>query len=225
MVSEHATPPQLRERAMSHKSRHANEPEILMASIGGPWSCPSCGTTNKRGKISCKDCGQRVRYSTELNRFVRELSGDAIGRLQPHDPSDCCGSKNARSVNPYQSAAATPEEVKTTSVQRRKEYNSLGGWLILPAIGLVLNPFLRVLGVVQTLAAMDRIPANMSGLQEIVGFECVGDVALAAWGVWAAILFFQRKASAPTAVIALMIGQILFSVILFLEILGDIESP
>jgi len=56
---------------MSQKTRYANNREILLSTTGGSWSCPACGTTNARRRKDCLNCGQRVRYSLELDSFQR----------------------------------------------------------------------------------------------------------------------------------------------------------
>lgn len=88
----------------------------------------------------------------------------------------------------------------------------IGGWLILPAIGLVLSIIVAPIGLIAGLAQMDSNYAAYSvpALLVNAGFYI--------W-IWiAAVRFFKKMESAPKTLIQLMMARVIASVLL--SILG-----
>ena len=86
----------------------------------------------------------------------------------------------------------------------------IGGWLILPAIGMILGPLIQALATVglwllSGLPAAQRIAGSLKILAFISG-------AFLLYRLYTAVLFFSKKRSAPAAVIGVYIGGILFDV-------------
>lgn len=94
---------------------------------------------------------------------------------------------------------------------------SLGGWLILPAIGMVMRPFVLMFSffrdgtnyfdarVWSTLVDWGSETANL-GLAIVLIFEVVTNTALIGATVIGAILFFSRRREAPAWVIVILIA-------------------
>lgn len=73
------------------------------------------------------------------------------------------------------------------------------GWLILPAIGVVVNPVVVVAAIISNLAAGTEyswVLREYPTLKTLLGVEIVGDVVLLALATMLAILFFGKRRSA-----------------------------
>ena len=88
----------------------------------------------------------------------------------------------------------------------------ISGWLILPAIGLILAPILYLINI----ALLIRLLPQFSdmGQRSLVIVNTAGIAVLLILTVATAIKFFGRKSTAPAAVIRLMIIQLLLLLIL-----------
>lgn len=82
----------------------------------------------------------------------------------------------------------------------------LTGWLILPAIGMVLAPFTLLASLVEYRDVLPVVPAG-SRLYGLVIVDIGMTVAFAVFAAITAVLFFGRRAIAPTLFIALLLGE------------------
>ncbi len=88
--------------------------------------------------------------------------------------------------------------------------SGIGGWLILPAIGLVLSPFLGIIGLLISLSSFDVNYAAYSMPSLIV------NAALLVWLCVLAVQFFKKKRTLPNNFIRFMISRTVASLILFI---------
>ncbi len=97
----------------------------------------------------------------------------------------------------------------------------LGGWLVLPAIGLVLRPLALLFNLRRVLNTYfdQRIwitymspesAAYHPATGGMIQFELAGNLSLIAFSLLAAILFFQCRRSLPTVIIAMLATTPLF---------------
>jgi phosphotransferase system glucose/maltose/N-acetylglucosamine-specific IIC component len=103
----------------------------------------------------------------------------------------------------------------------KREPRRIGGWLILPAIGLVASPILGLIGILATIESMtgdkyERLTGMYPGYSAYSGLYLVVRVALLAFVVVVAINFFKKRAATPLLMIGLMITQAVCALILFL---------
>src|SRR5690349_8981139 len=81
----------------------------------------------------------------------------------------------------------------------------IGGWLILPAIGIVLYPIPPLAAVAELAEILGQLPSGTL-LYGFIWVEVIVNVALAAFGVKVAFDFFRKKRQAPANYIALMVA-------------------
>ncbi len=99
--------------------------------------------------------------------------------------------------------------------------SGIGGWLVLPAIGLVIAPVRIVVGIVQAVSSFDtwqfrtvesRFPQLATAVRLEVWLDALGLVFIAV----AAIAFFGKKPAAPKLMVALLLYNVLKSLVLTL---------
>lgn len=111
-------------------------------------------------------------------------------------------------------------EASTSSVDPK--LCGIGGWLILPAIGLVLTPILSVLGLIASLALFSDVAD--AGHGGIYALEIVVELGLLIFLLYAAARFFGKRTNAPSVMIALMIiGIVAQGVLLVIELSAGAE--
>jgi hypothetical protein len=90
--------------------------------------------------------------------------------------------------------------VQAEAVDRSLE--GIGGWLILPAIGMVLGPVVGVVGLVYALGLYSRVA--QAGYGGVFTVELLVGAALLAFAIYAAVLFFRKQRKAPRMIIILL---------------------
>jgi hypothetical protein len=141
----------------------------------------------------------------------------ACGLMQIPGPAcKSCGSPLGGSAVPL---PGLPQKVKVSTPDQ--QYEKIGGWLILVAIGLVLTP-LRSLVIVGRIylpmfmterwAALTTPggPAYHPLWAPILIFEFVGNIAVMLFGVVAAVCLFQKRRIFPKLMIAFLLSNLLF---------------
>ena len=93
----------------------------------------------------------------------------------------------------------------------------IGGWLILPAISLILGGVLSVIGILVALALASDLPSRYQG---IFALNVMFDVGLTAFLVYAAVRFFGKRRNAPAIMIGLMSAGIVANGLLIAMNLG-----
>jgi hypothetical protein len=98
----------------------------------------------------------------------------------------------------------------------------IGGWLILPAIGLVLGGVLSVVGLAISVANYEWLVDQ--GYDAYFGVSICIDFGMFIFLLVAAVLFFGKKRSAPGAMIGLMVANIVSSIIVTTVAFGTHEE-
>lgn len=120
-----------------------------------------------------------------------------------------CGTTVA--VNPCVIEAAPATEPLFKSFEARSDLNGIGGWLILPAIGLAISPFLSLHGIVtDSLLLTGDHPslfANHPSLTSLLIFEILINTAFLFAVICLNILFYTKKRIFPRCIIAFYAAQ------------------
>ena len=98
------------------------------------------------------------------------------------------------------------------------QFVGIGGWLILPAIGLVLGPIIGVVGLITGLALYTDVEA--AGYGGVYALEILVQIALLAFLIYTATRFFGKKRNAPAYCITLFVLGVAASFILLVIELG-----
>jgi len=94
----------------------------------------------------------------------------------------------------------------------------IGGWLILPAIGLILGPVVSVVGLIAAMAFFSEITATGHG--DLFAFELVLEAGFVVFTIYVATRFFAKKSDAPSIFIALQVAGVMVSLMLLVIELG-----
>jgi hypothetical protein len=102
-------------------------------------------------------------------------------------------------------------------VAPKPELTGLGGWLVLPAIGIVIRPIIALFGVFGCLAflgAAETIIATIGlrsyqQLKPIVAFELLSNLAMVGFCIYVAMQFFRKKSNAPKLYMIMLFAQVI----------------
>jgi hypothetical protein len=92
------------------------------------------------------------------------------------------------------------------------------GWLVLPAIGLVLGPIVGVVSLVVGFALYSDVA--VAGWGGLFAAEMVVELGLLIFMIYAASRFFSKKRNAPMVIIALLVTGLAANGLLLLVELG-----
>jgi hypothetical protein len=111
-----------------------------------------------------------------------------------------------------QSTTADPVPFVPSSYRPAKDLEGIGGWLILPAIGLVISPFMclgPIFTDMQLLTGGDysSLFANHPSLTTLLIFEIIINFAFLAAAICLNILFYTKKRIFPKCMIAFYAAQ------------------
>jgi hypothetical protein len=115
-------------------------------------------------------------------------------------------------------AYTMPPPGQTQWMSPKPELTGIGGWLVLPAIGIIIRPLIALFGVFACLAffggAQNIIAAiglnAYQQLKPIVGFELLGNLFMIGFCAYVAVMFFGKKKSAPKLYTAMLFAQVIF---------------
>ncbi len=148
--------------------------------------------------IACWKCGARMSVTADQ-------MGDSVEcpecQAQTTVPPEAFGFPPAAKT--VESGAASPPQFSQDG-----EPSGIGGWLVLPAIGLILGIVLGVVGLVAALIFMSEVPSY----EEIpYTVALVFDLGVFVFLIYTAVRFFGKRRNAPGTYIALCIAAVVAS--------------
>lgn len=95
----------------------------------------------------------------------------------------------------------------------------IGGWLVLPAIGVVLGPIVGLVAIAQEWAllqdpGMAYLWRRFPGLHGWSVFELVTDIIFLGLSIWLVFAFFGKRSYAPSLIIYIIGARVAVSVLL-----------
>jgi hypothetical protein len=115
------------------------------------------------------------------------------------------------------------EQTETASSNVDPKLVGIEGWLVLPAIGLILGPIVAVVSLVIALGLFEDV--SDAGYGGLYLFNILVSVGLLTLLIYAATRFFGKRANAPSVMITLLMVQVVAAVVcLVLALMAEAES-
>ncbi len=95
-----------------------------------------------------------------------------------------------------------------------KRISGIRGWLVLPAIGMIISPIFGVISFIfesKTFAEMVNY-----GFAAYVFTQYILNTAILIYGCIAAVRFFKKQKDAPITIIKLLIARVITSLVIFI---------
>lgn len=96
------------------------------------------------------------------------------------------------------------------------------GWLIVPAIGLVVGPILSVVGLIALFAMFSRFMRGDDSATLV--FVLAVEIGLTLFSIYAAIRFFSKKSNAPSVIVTLLLVGIDASILEYVVLTQILRS-
>ncbi len=163
-----------------------------------PTQCHNCGSSLEERAVVCVQCGQATNASA------------------PSAPSAPASELQPTPATPDQQTAAPLFSAMTESANRG--LTGIGGWLILPAIGLAISPFMSLYGIFTDLNILYSgryLPALSArpGLELLIVFELATNLLIFGSLIVLNIFLYQHKKKFPPFIITFYAGQCVFVLI------------
>jgi len=170
-------------------------------------ACPKCSHPTTPGALECPACG--IVYAKYRQLGSARASDGGGEPVNPYAPP---------SSELVQEAAPEPgaEGVDPKLV-------GIGGWLVLPAIGLVLGPLVGLIGLLVLLGLFPELSA--AGHGGVLTAEILAGLVLVLLQVYAATRFFGKKRNLPTVMTVLYVGTVVAAgVLLVIELAAGAQE-
>jgi len=110
-----------------------------------------------------------------------------------------------------------------------QKLNGIGGWLVFPAIGIVLGPIIMLLKLLNLESMKSGINWDVveTNIRDVVAFEEFTNIVLIIFLIYVAILFFKKNKKAPKIFISYIVTALIINVIHFiigLELHGEMKT-
>ena len=189
--------------------------------------CPDCGRPTVEPADSpysyCENCQKHIH---PLNIGESSTVPPPLADRPPREADELfcprCGHRTVRtasSPNPYCENCHRYVSLLRETAYREPELSRLSGirgWLILPAIGVVINPILLLMGIVasfETFGEYDWVIDAYPVLRAILTVDIVGAVIVLILFIVLLFFFFGKRRSAPSLFIWTSVISIGFAVI------------
>lgn len=190
---------------------------ILLASIGVAFLHD--GLTARYASGSPSILIGSVALLTAIAAYWHVLRLPAPAESAPSPPQPVAFSGAERTIAlppPTPDPVASPEGVSREPFLVRPEDKpppkGIGGWLVLPAIGTVIAPFVLAFGAKDVFSVLPQMALFEDKLKAVISAEVIANAVLIAWALWTIYLLFKHKRQFPRAFCYLFIGALALSV-------------
>ena len=113
-------------------------------------------------------------------------------------------------------------EKQTDDSSGNQEAMAIGGWLVFPAIGLILGPIITIVSLVIALGMFEDVAD--AGYGGVYALNIIVEIGLLAFIIYAATRFFGKKSNTPSTMITLMIVSVVATALcLVIDISAEAE--
>lgn len=187
--------------------------------------CPQCGLVNWATSAECKRCALPLDARAQQQSSSSSQSSSPYGGPPPDfgarggDPSPMFGAQYVCPVCRRPSLTdfcryCQPAAFAFDAPPPEPQYKSIGGWLILPAAGLVLGPLVLLISIFLKLAMFaspdwaaitsPESPHFIEYFAQYCAAEMLVNVALLVFTLYVAAQFFRKRKSAPKLMMILL---------------------
>lgn len=199
--------------------------------------CPQCGLVNWATSAECKRCARPLDGAAPFSPSYASASGGAYahdtGPFTAQYTCPVCRRPSlagfCRYCQPGQAAGAFDADEPAAP-----QYPSIGGWLILPAVGLVLSPLVLLFQIFRLLSVQGTpewdartTPGTAQYVEGLAGFATVEifmNGLLLAFVLYVAYNFFSKKKKTPALMITFLVLSLVVAVVdasISASLLGD----
>jgi len=172
--------------------------------------CPQCekevvlAYLKAGDEFKCPHCSLRGVVPEPGNSFVRILS------------------RGGEPVPAAAKAESSVGQADVTAMPAGPALVGIGGWLVLPAIGLVLGPVIGVVLLIISLGYASDVAE--AGYGAVFALEMLVQIGLLGLLIYAATRFFAKKSDAPNMMIAFLLVSLVASFVLcMIEMAAEAE--
>ena len=184
-------------------------------------NCPHCGAAFSAPREFCSEClgnlAQPNAAETPAPAPIAREPEAPIERpcpLHPNRPlaGTCsrCGTFICISCVPDLATASHPLcQACHARVEQPEASASIGGWLILPMIGLFIVPFTAIYQCIKTVGFLDQATGARQGL---IAVEALYSLVVCVYCTFTLVQFLQRKRRTPALMVLFYAGSLCFQV-------------
>lgn len=123
-----------------------------------------------------------------------------------------CGKENSKNSKFCKNCGAKIKIVTSNLNSDEKKYQSIGGWLILVFIGLIISILRQGYGLIEYLSLLSN-DYSIPGYYDLLLFEFFASIAFLGFSIYLLILFIRKNIKLPNYYIYLLIATIVFTII------------
>jgi hypothetical protein len=163
--------------------------------------CAQCGSTLPEGAVVCIHCGSAVAQPPP--------AATEAALAAPFTPAPQTPTEPAYIPPDYTPDSSAPAYIEDNYL------NGIGGWLILPVIGLALAPFFYIHGIYADFHVLygSRFQTSLDtrpGLVALIYFELINNSVFIAASIGLNLLLYKKRRIFPTYMCIYLLAQFLF---------------
>lgn len=174
--------------------------------------CPSCGKSIRANAKFCKYCA----FDISQKALVASVEKASVAR-SPETPSPQAQPNSSEQTQESLPVAAHKNEpLAIPAAPAPNKLFGIGGWLIFPAIGMVISPILIVGGLLRNLTiwreSIGGLELDYPGAHTAILGQSILGSAFLCFHLYVATLFFTKRRNLPKMMIRLLAVNLLLAI-------------